>query len=352
MPKHLRASGDDSFDVLVGVGGIGTGIFFELDGTHTMGRNESRQARMVDQRDYCKLHINTHYIAVLLGAGGKDAPFRAVPVGKVGDDDAGRRLLDEMSTAGIDTSYIQVVPGMPTLLSVCFQYPDGSGGNITTSDSAASQLTENDVERVAPIMHQRSARSIALAVPEAPLSARRRLLEIASEAGALRIASFSSGEIGEAAESEMLSRVDLLAMNEDEAVSLTNADLEGETIQSLLHAVNERVSAKNPSLKVIVSAGSEGAYGYEDGNWDSVPAPSVSAVGTAGAGDALLGSVVAALAVGIPFMSALAFGVIFATFTVTSPHTIHPGANLETVLRFARDSAVPVPDELLAYTTE
>lgn len=35
--------------------------------------------------------------------------------------------------------------------------------------------------------------------------------------------------------------------------------------------------------------------------------------------------------------SALDFGVLLAAFTVTSRHTIHPDANLETLLAFAED---------------
>jgi len=53
---------------IVGVGGIGTGLFFALEGAHDLGRDESRPARLLDVRDYCKLHIVAHYAAVLLGA--------------------------------------------------------------------------------------------------------------------------------------------------------------------------------------------------------------------------------------------------------------------------------------------
>ena len=129
-----------AYERLVGVGGIGTGLFFALEGAHDLGRDESRPARLLDVRDYCKLHIVAHYPAVLLGARAEGVPFHVLPVGAVGADEAGRRLRDEMSAAGMDVRFVRDVPGRPTLLSVCFQYPDGSGGNITTSDSAAATL--------------------------------------------------------------------------------------------------------------------------------------------------------------------------------------------------------------------
>ena len=46
----------------------------------------------------------------------------------------------------MDVRFVDAVPGHPTLLSVCFQYPDGSGGNVTTVDSAAALVSERDVD--------------------------------------------------------------------------------------------------------------------------------------------------------------------------------------------------------------
>ena len=50
----------------------------------------------------------------------------------MGADQAGQRVLEEMQNVGINTALVQKDDAKPTLLSVCFQYPDGSGGNITT----------------------------------------------------------------------------------------------------------------------------------------------------------------------------------------------------------------------------
>ena len=52
---------------LIGIGGIGSGTFFALNGNHTLGREESRGGRFLDRRDYCKLHIISHYVRPLLG---------------------------------------------------------------------------------------------------------------------------------------------------------------------------------------------------------------------------------------------------------------------------------------------
>ena len=98
------------YRALIGTGGVGSGSFFALEGDHTLGREESRAGRFLDRQDYCKLHIVTHYVQVLLGPG-----FHVIPASKVGDDDIGRRLLIEMQEIGLDTRYIVVSPGDATL---------------------------------------------------------------------------------------------------------------------------------------------------------------------------------------------------------------------------------------------
>ena len=65
--RALRIDKSSPYQQLLGVGGIGTGILFALEGNHTLGREESRPGQLLDVRDYCKLHIIIHYVARLLG---------------------------------------------------------------------------------------------------------------------------------------------------------------------------------------------------------------------------------------------------------------------------------------------
>ncbi len=351
-PRTIRLRPDAPYRRLVGVGGIGGGMFLALEGDDTLGRNESRPARLLDVRDRAKLHIVAHHVAVLLGARSSGASFEVVPLGRVGQDDVGRRLVTEMGHAGMDTSWIEAVAGSPTLFSVCFQYPDGSGGNVTTSDSAAARLTEADVDRIA---HLLDARTIALAAPEVGLGARRRLLELATERGALRVASLTSAEIGDARASRLLALVDLLALNEDEAAILAGFPLDPALPAPFLDAVAAALGAEGPGM-AVVTAGSRGAFGLEAGTWVERRPPSVEVRSSAGAGDALLGGVLAAIAAGVPLTvpgdpedvlgSALDLGVALAALSVTSPHTIHPEASLDAVLAFAREHGLAVRSPL------
>ena len=346
----LRLGPGAPYRRIVGVGGVGTGVFFALEGNHDLGRNESRPARLLDVRDYCKLHIIAHYPAVLLGARGEAGFFHVLPVGKVGEDETGRRLRAEMEAAGMDVRFVEPAPGHPTLLSVCFQYPDGAGGNITTVDSAASQVTDRDVDRAEPWL---TARTIALAAPEVPLAVRRHLLTRAGAKGALRAAALTTGEVEEARATGMLSLVDVLALNEDEAAGLAGEPWPKSDPGRFLDRCASVLREAQPALRVVITAGPLGAFGFDGAGWSHVPALAVPIASTAGAGDALLGALLAGLAAGLPFAtpsseslrqrpleSALDLGALAAAFKVTSPHTIPPGFSIGSLLAFARDHGV------------
>ena len=252
-------------------------------------------------RDYCKLHIVAQYPTVLLGAREDHGPFHVVPVGKVGIDEVGLRLRAEMERAGMDVRFVDALPGRPTLLSVCFQYPDGSGGNVTTVDSAAALVSERDVDLVERWL---SPTAIALAVPEVPLPVRRHLLRRATERGALRVASLTTAEIEEARETGFLSLVDLLSLNEDEAAALAGAPFPDGAPEPFLQRLSGSRAAFRAGVRLVVTAGARGAFAFDGAAWTHVPALPVAVVSTAGAGDALLGGVLTGLAAGLPFVPA------------------------------------------------
>ena len=340
----LRLPADAPFRTLVGVGGIGGGMFLALEGDATLGREESRGAHLLDARDACKLHIVAHHAAVRLGADPSGSPFHVVPLGCVGDDDPGRWALAAMGAVGIDTAHVRTLADRPTLFSVCFLYPDGSGGNLTTLDSAAAALTHAEVEELTPLL---GPRTIALAAPEVGLEPRRRLLELATARGAFRATSFVSGELAAARDEGLFGLADLVALNADEACALADVGFDRAHPAEFLARVAEAVTAP----RLVVTAGADGAFAFEGGRWHHRPAIPVEVASTAGAGDALLGGVLAGLAVGAPLLpgegappdaltSALDLGVLVAARSVTSPHTIHPDAGMPALVTLAREAGL------------
>lgn len=317
------------YQALIGAGGIGTGKFFALDGNHTLGREESRAGHFLDQRDYCKLHIIMHYVQALLGAS-----FRAIPIGRVGDDSDGHRLVDEMSAVGLDVHHVEIVPGGQTLFSFCFVYPDGSGGNMTTNDSVNATVDAVLIDQAVQLFQDYRGKGIVLAAPEAPLSARLHLLELAGDYGFFRASSLTSAEMTSAEGVSILSRTDLLAINADEAAVLVNTDPDDLTTEEEIRRVVDAALGYQSNMQISITAGRQGNWVWDGNDLQYIPAVVVNAVNTAGAGDAHFAGLLVGLIVGLSLSQAQELATYVATLSVLSPHTIHATLDRVTLKRF------------------
>ena len=327
LPPRLRFRG------VVGTGGIGSGSFFLLDGNETLGREESRSGRFLDRRDYCKLHIISHYVKVLLGEA-----CAVHAIGRVGDDDDGRRLCSEMGAVGIDLGLVRRVSGAPTLFSFCFVYPDGAGGNMSTRDSASSRVDAAAIRDAEPLVRELGAEGIALAVPEVPLAARRELLDAATTCGMFRAASFTRAEMEEVRSSGLLGRVDLCALNLEEAAAAAGirAGRSGGEPDVIARSAVKELSNAHPRLQLSITAGKTGSWCWDGNSLGFDPAIRVEAAGTSGAGDAHFSGVLAGLAAGLELREAHELGTMVAAASVTSPHTIHPALTADLLRSVAR----------------
>ena len=237
------------YRAMIGTGGIGSGTFFALNDNQTLGREESRSGHFLDQKDYCKLHIISHYVQSLLGPG-----FTTLPVGKVGSDETGKRLLVEMEEANLDVSHVTTCEGLQTLYSFCFLYPDGTGGNLTTDDSACDHVDAEFISSAQDEFNLFSKSGIALAVPEVPMGAREKILELGTEYKFLRVASFSAEEIPHAVENNLLQKCDLLAVNLEEAARIAKTNLDKEKPMQVVEKTIIRAMEINPNLCLSLTA--------------------------------------------------------------------------------------------------
>jgi sugar/nucleoside kinase (ribokinase family) len=307
------------YRAMLGVGGIGSGMFFKLNGNHTIGREESRSGNFLDRNDYCKLHIISHYVQTLLGAG-----FTVIPVGKVGADDVGKRLLQEMAEAGLTLNHVAQSRGSQTLFSFCFIYPDGSGGNLTTDDSACSKVDAAFIASAEPEFGRFAGQGIALAAPEVSMAARGKLLEYATEYGFYRVGSFTSEEIGIAVQSGMLRYVDLLAVNLDEAVAAVPMSAEDDHgSDMIIAAAIETFTACNPEMKISITQGKDGSWLWDGAALTHAPIHQVKVENTAGAGDAHLAGLIVGMTAGLSIQAAQQLAVLTAGSSVESQHTIN-----------------------------
>jgi len=346
------------YDHMIGTGGIGSGMVFSLKGDHTLGRNESRLATLEPFQDYCKLHIIMHYVSVLLGAGPR-SNFRSFPIGSVGADDAGMKLLAQMKQAGMSMGSVRQNSHYRTLYSVCFQYPDFSGGNITTENSASSQVTADDIDGFFEVFKTRGGDGIVLAVPEVPLNTRLHLLRKGREGGYLNVASVLSSEVAGFKTSGGLGLTDLLAVNIDEARNFANIEDGSGDSEMIIRRSIEMIYGSNQDIMLLITDGAKGSYCFQDGKLEYNSIVPAEVKSTAGAGDAFLAGTIAGLCCGLtlqkgtpdnaitetPLSSAVDLGTLLASLSVTSSDTIHQGIDAGNLLQYAQSKGLAFSNE-------
>ena len=329
------------YKAMIGVGGIGAGKFFLLDGDHNLGREESRSGRFLDTRDYCKLHIISHYVQVLLGS-----QFTVIPVGKVGEDETGSNLLREMKNVGMDLKYVKQFSEFPTMYAFCYVYPDGSGGNMTPNNSASSQVDAGYVSETEPEFNNFKKEGIALAAPEVPLEARIQLLEMATNYGFYRVASFTSEELRNGQNHEILRNVDLLSINLDEAAALTNTSPEKDQNIVVESAIKKSIN-QNPHINISITNGAAGSWCWDGSSLNHLPVHLVDVISTAGAGDAHVAGLIAGITAGLSLHQSHHLASLTGAHSVTSPHTINPDTNRKSLESLAQSSKHKIDNRIL-----
>ena len=343
------------YNHIVSTGGIGSGIFFSMEGNDTLGRNESRMGTLLPYKDFCKQHIIMHYVSVLLGAkaGGE---FQCYPIGKVGNDDIGKSLLKMMKGVGMDITNVRITDKGSTLFSVCYQYPDHSGGNITTSESASSLVFADDISDFFTGFKPSGEKEIILAVPEVPVETRIKLLEYGRLRGSLNVASVLSSEVENFKKLNGFSLTDILSVNLDEAkrIAAINDDLVAR--KTIVEACINNLRALNSAITILITCGSEGVYCYSKNTTEFIPALKVPVVSTAGAGDAFLSGFITGVCCGLPLLkcandnyfsatpvsSAVEFGILLASLSVISQDTINVDANAESLYKIIAQNNIDI----------
>ena len=191
-------------------------------------------------------------------------------IGAVGGDAQGRRMLDALASAGVDTADVAVLPD-PTGTALIVVDRDGEN-QIVVCPGANSQLSLEGVE---------------FGPDEAVLCQLEVGLPVVLEA-ARKAAGFFVLNAAPAMDlpAELLERCDLVIVNESE------------------YAL---IPALSSARLVAVTYGGEGSAMFEHGRKVAeVPSASVAVVNTIGAGDAFCAALVLALQQGLEYTGALA----------------------------------------------
>ena len=223
-------------------------------------------------------------------------------VGAVGRDDAGSALLASLAEAGVDGSDVRQPADAAT--GTAMIVVDGSGANaIALAEGANLAVRPEDAARAV------AAHDLAVVVVqrEVPESAVKAALRHPPES-AIRVMNASPLEPGAALPLDL---VDLLIVNEIEASDLLGTAVTG--------ANAARDLAAGVGRGCVITLGDDGLAAHVDGYPHRLIAHPVNVVDTTGAGDAFCGAMAAALALGEPVGTALAWGNAAGALAATRP---------------------------------
>ena len=233
---------------------------------------------------------------------------RVAMVGRVGHDGDGASLRSALAEEGIDISPVRVVDDAPTGLALIEVDPSGEN-RIVVVPGANGRVEVGDLERAGPLIDRAPVVLAQLEIPtpvvEALARRRREGRLVLNPAPALPVD---------------LAGVDLVVPNRTELAVLAGAEVAASTDER----VDQLRSLPGPPPAAVVTLGSDGALvvaglGGPDLTVDRVPAQSVAAVDTTGAGDAFCGGLADALCLGADLVEAARWATRVAAVAVTRP---------------------------------
>jgi sugar/nucleoside kinase (ribokinase family) len=261
-----------------------------------------------------------------------------MPIGRLGYDEIGSTLYDEMKSDGFNMKWVERAEGTSTLFSFCFFYPDGTGGNLTTDNSASAMVDAGLIERAAGDIRILGKKGLIVAAPEVPIEARNRLLELGKVNGLFCSASFTTGEIRQAMEGGVLKNVDLLAINIDEAAAAAGIQAEKTGTVKIVKSSIEKLKLCNSNIAIAITAGKNGSWCWDGHNLNKFSAVKTNVVSTAGAGDAFFSGLLCGLALRLHLFEAQQLAALVAGLSVISPHTINKDIDRQSLKSFMQSS--------------
>ena len=236
--------------------------------------------------------------AVALARAGAETAF----AGRAGAD--GLFLKELLENSGVSTGHFELIPGQPTGHAVIQRDPSGqncillyAGANGTVDPDFADRvlsgygrgdilLVQNEIPHVPHIIRRAKSSGMTVAVNPSPVSEEMR--------------------------NWPWDCVDLIILNETEGAFFTRSE-------ALTAADISALRSLFPDTDIVLTLGTEGSvYGGSAGIW-SVPAYPAEAVDTTGAGDTYTGYLIAELARGNSFRSAMETASKAAAIAVSRP---------------------------------
>lgn len=238
--------------------------------------------------------------AVAAVRAGSDVSF----VGRVGNDEYGKALLQALGSVGVRTQQVQVDRDHPT--GIALITVDAAGENqIVVIPGANAAVSPEDVDAARDTL---AASSCVVVQLEIPLDTVSRVAGIASQLHARVILNTAPAQ---PVEPEILRNVDILVANQHEIASLTGMGMpiDPATCAGLLTSTGVKA--------VVLTLGSEGVVIVQPGEMNvEIPAFPVAAIDSTGAGDTFVGNLAHSLDAGQSLIEAARFASAAAALSV------------------------------------
>ena len=225
---------------------------------------------------------------------------------KIGKDSFADVALNTMDELGMVKDHIFVTEDAGTGIALILVDENTSQNEIAIVSGACGMITEEDTDSVKELIRESEYVLLQLEVNQ---DANERIAEYAYCNGVKVIINTAPySEISD----EFLSKAYMVTPNEVEAESLTGVKVEDLESARKAAAVFKEKGVK----KVVITLGGKGVFISSEGREEIIPAFSVNAIDTTGAGDAFNGGFLTALAEGKDEWEAARFASALAALSV------------------------------------
>ena len=277
------------------------------------------------------IHLPTHTEAP--GGKGQNQAVAAAKAGAsvrffgaLGDGAHGRSLIENLQDHKINTSGIQIFKDHPTSIATIF-VDDATGKHrVVVSQGANAYAVQSDISD-----DLLTKETVLLLQAELKLEETAQLMQRARARGCKSI--ILNLAPPKPLTAEMMANIDILVMNEHEAVALgEHLGLAKQPFEDMAKTFN-----KLYGVKPVITLGEHGALAFDGDVIHKVAALKIKSVDTLGAGDAFCGMLAACIDRGMPLPEAMRYASIAGSLACTKK-----GAQ----------SALPIMDEVKANLPE
>jgi ribokinase len=223
-------------------------------------------------------------------------------VGCVGEDELAGTITGALTDAGVSTTWLRRIPGVPSGLAL-ITVADGGENTIAVSPGANARLSPADVAAASPLLSEAAVTLVQLEIDPSTVAA-----AVHAAAGTVVLNPAPAAALP----ASVLSAVDVLVPNRTELGVLAGAS----TPTTVSEAATLAASLDGPGA-VVVTLGEDGAVVVTNNETTHVPAVTVAAVDATGAGDAFCGALADALSRGDSLVTATRWAVRVAGMSTT-----------------------------------